>query len=228
MPRTSTQAIVLHCTATLAHQDFRKAEIEAMHKKRGFREIGYHYLITLDGKVEVGRAPDTSVGAHVQNFNDRTLGVAYVGGLRSSDAAPMDTRTPAQLKAMGQLVRDLCKKYPKAVVLGHRDLSVDLDRDGKVEPHEWMKVCPCFDAGAWALTQGLPGGVYRNGRFDRLPPFTAAPVSTKPVSATHAAKNPALQPTAPASQAAPPVSAPPRLTPATGFWAWLVRLFTAA
>jgi N-acetylmuramoyl-L-alanine amidase len=31
-------------------------------------------------------------------------------------------------------------------VVGHRDLSPDLDKDGLVEPHEWMKQCPCFDA----------------------------------------------------------------------------------
>jgi N-acetylmuramoyl-L-alanine amidase len=31
-------------------------------------------------------------------------------------------------------------------VVGHRDLSPDLDHDGVVEPHEWVKQCPCFDA----------------------------------------------------------------------------------
>ena len=31
-------------------------------------------------------------------------------------------------------------------VLGHRDTSPDLDGDGIVEPEEWTKMCPCFDA----------------------------------------------------------------------------------
>lgn len=168
MPRTRTDAIVVHCTATLAHQDFRRAEIAAMHRKRGFKDIGYHYLINLSGKVEVGRAPDNSVGAHVQNFNSTTLGVAYVGGLRSNDAKPMDTRTPAQIQAMADLLRKLIKKYPNAVILGHRDLSPDLDKDGIVEQHEWMKVCPCFDAGPWAKSLGLPGGKYTRNKFVRL------------------------------------------------------------
>lgn len=169
MSRSATDAIVIHCTATLAHQDFRREEIEAMHKRRGFRQIGYHFLIDLDGTVEIGRKPSDSVGAHVQSFNDRTLGIAYVGGLRSADAKPADTRTEAQRAAMEKLCRDLVKKYPKAVILGHRDLSPDLDKDGTVEPQEWMKQCPCFNAGPWARSLSLPGGVYSKGQFRRLP-----------------------------------------------------------
>lgn len=168
MPRKSTEALILHCTATLAHQDFRKDDIEAMHKRRGFKQIGYHYLITLAGKVETGRAPDTSLGAHVQGFNDRTLGIAYVGGLRSADAKPIDTRNEAQTAAMEALCRKLIAKYPSAVILGHRDLSLDRDQDGEVETHEWMKMCPCFNAGPWAKSLGLPGGKYSRGKFVRI------------------------------------------------------------
>ena len=168
MPRKRTDALIIHCTATLAHQDFRRPEIAAMHRKRGFKDIGYHYLINLSGKVEVGRAPDDSIGAHVENFNATTLGVAYVGGLRSADAKPFDTRTPAQTASLEALCRKLLKKYPDAVILGHRDLSPDKDGDGSVEPHEWMKMCPCFDAGPWAKSLGLPGGRYTRGKFVRL------------------------------------------------------------
>ena len=168
MPRLRTDALILHCTATLAHQDFRREEIDAMHRRRGFKGIGYHFLIALDGTIEAGRKPLDSVGSHVRGFNETTLGIAYVGGLRSSDAKPTDTRTPAQTEAMIRLCRDLIKRYPKAVILGHRDLSPDLDNDGVVEPHEWMKSCPCFDAGPWAKSVGLPGARYANGKYYRL------------------------------------------------------------
>jgi N-acetylmuramoyl-L-alanine amidase len=43
------------------------------------------------------------------------------------------------------LVKRMMKKYPKAKVCGHRDLSPDLNRDGKITPNEWTKACPCFD-----------------------------------------------------------------------------------
>lgn len=166
--RIRTDAIVIHCTATLAHQPFNVVAIRAMHKARGFSDIGYGFLIGLNGETWEGRKPIDAVGAHVQGFNATTLGVSYVGGLRSSDAVPIDTRTPSQIEALTALCHKLIKKYPNAVILGHRDLSPDLDHDGVVEPHEWMKQCPCFDAGPWAKSIGLPGASYSNGQYVRL------------------------------------------------------------
>lgn len=166
--RIRTDAIVIHCTATLAHQPFNVAAIRAMHKARGFSDIGYNFLIGLKGETWEGRKPVAAAGAHVQNFNSTTLGFAYVGGLRVEDAKPTDTRNPAQIAAMTALCQRLIKLYPKAVILGHRDLSPDLDRDGVVEPQEYMKMCPCFDAGPWAKSLGLPGARYSNGKYVRL------------------------------------------------------------
>jgi N-acetylmuramoyl-L-alanine amidase len=34
--------------------------------------------------------------------------------------------------------------YPEARVVGHRDLSPDINGNGEVEPIEWTKECPCF------------------------------------------------------------------------------------
>lgn len=168
MNRKSTEAIVLHCTATLAGQPYNANAIREMHKRRGFSDIGYGFLIGLDGEEWEGRKPLQATGAHVRGFNDRTLGVAYVGGLRASDAMPTDTRTPKQIKTMIDLLKRLIKVYPNAVILGHRDLSPDLDGDGVIEPFEFIKICPCFDAGSWAKSVGLPGGKYVNGKFVKL------------------------------------------------------------
>jgi N-acetyl-anhydromuramyl-L-alanine amidase AmpD len=70
--------------------------------------------------------------------------VVYVGGL-DKDGKPKDTRTPEQKLALGKVVKELRQRYPKAEILGHRDLSPDKDHDGVVEPSEWMKACPSFD-----------------------------------------------------------------------------------
>jgi N-acetylmuramoyl-L-alanine amidase len=163
--RLTTKAIVIHCTATLAHQPWTRQGIKQMHLARGFSDIGYHYLIGLNGELWVGRKPDESIGAHVRGFNDDTLAIAYVGGLASSTAKPTDTRTAGQELTMEAICRKMVKKYNGIPILGHRDLSPDLDHDGVVEKHEWLKECPCFDAGLWAKSVGLPGAKYVNGTY---------------------------------------------------------------
>ena len=56
-----------------------------------------------------------------------------------------DTRTDLQKRSLRVLVRVLAADYPIREIVGHRDLSPDLDGDGVVEPEEWVKQCPCFD-----------------------------------------------------------------------------------
>lgn len=168
MNRIATDAIVIHCTATLAGAPYDVSSIRQMHIARGFSDIGYHYLIGLKGEIWEGRKPLWKEGAHVRGFNDTTLGVSYVGGLDAVTAAPTDTRTPLQNKSLEAVLRKLLKKYPKAVILGHRDLSPDLDGDGVVEKHEYMKQCPCFDAGPWAKSLGLPGAKYAFNEYVKL------------------------------------------------------------
>ena len=168
MSRSRTDAIVIHCTATLANAPYDVSSIRQMHIARGFKDIGYHYLIGLKGEIWEGRKPKDSIGAHVSGFNDTTLGVSYVGGLRVSDGHPTDTRTDKQKTSLITLCKKLVKTYPQAVILGHRDLSKDLDLDGVIEPNEYMKMCPCFDAGPWAKSVGLPGGKYSFGKYIKL------------------------------------------------------------
>lgn len=58
--------IVVHCSATRVNQDFPVEALEACHKARGFKSIGYHYYITKDGMVYPCR-PETEVGAHARH-----------------------------------------------------------------------------------------------------------------------------------------------------------------
>lgn len=139
--------IFIHCTATREGQDIDAATIRRWHRDKGWSDIGYHFVIRLDGTIEKGRAEETP-GSHVAGFNTGSIGVVYAGGL-DAQGRPKDTRTPAQEQAMRDLVRALVAAYPGAQVLGHRDISPDRDGDGKVEPHEWLKACPCFDVRQW-------------------------------------------------------------------------------
>ena len=56
-------SIIIHCSATRAGQDIKAKDIDRMHRARGFNQIGYNYVIDLDGTVETGRAL-TVAGAH--------------------------------------------------------------------------------------------------------------------------------------------------------------------
>lgn len=145
-------AIVVHCSATRAGQDIGKSEINRMHVARGFNCIGYNYVVRIDGTVETGRSLQID-GAHCSSkgfsgvsYNKHSIGICYIGGLDKSGKAA-DTRTDAQKKALRELIAKLVKEYPDIKeILGHRDTSPDLDGDGIVEPNEWIKMCPCFDA----------------------------------------------------------------------------------
>lgn len=143
-------AIIIHCSATREGQDFRAADIDKMHRARGFAMIGYNYVIDLDGQVEIGRPLDRD-GAHCSTagfsgkaYNKHSIGICYIGGLDKNGKAK-DTRTLAQKQSMSTLVYRLMEKYPIVEVLGHRDTSPDLNGDGFINRTEWIKECPCFD-----------------------------------------------------------------------------------
>lgn len=132
--------IVIHCSAS-ANGDARVTRdvIDGWHRAKGWRGIGYHYVIEADGRLAVGR-PESEIGAHVAGSNARSIGVCMVGTDRFSFE---------QWDELAVLVRELVERYPGARVLGHRDFSPDQDGDGVIEPWEWFKVCPGFDVAAW-------------------------------------------------------------------------------
>lgn len=136
--------IIIHCSATRAGQDFTATDIDRWHRQRGFRSIGYHFVIRLDGTIEPGR--DVALdGAHCTGWNHRSIGICYIGGL-DRNGRPADTRTEAQREALVRLVEDLRLVFPSLKqVIGHRDTSPDLNGDGIISPDEYIKSCPCFD-----------------------------------------------------------------------------------
>ena len=136
--------IVIHCTASRNGRARALVDIRADHLARGFNEIGYHYVIQPDGHVDVGR-DEEKPGAHAKGYNARSIGVCLVGGLGGPDKLNPGQFTEAAWESLRITVQDLLDRYPEARVVGHRDLSPDLDGDGEVEPHEWIKLCPAFE-----------------------------------------------------------------------------------
>lgn len=138
--------IVIHCSATKETVDYTFEQCIKDHQARGFKQCGYHYFIRRDGTIHTGRSLDM-VGAHVAGHNQASVGICYEGGLDKS-GAPKDTRTAAQKEAIKLCIIEAIEYSDKKVkrITGHRDLSPDLNGNGVVEPNEWVKSCPCFDA----------------------------------------------------------------------------------
>lgn len=123
--------IIVHCSATPEGKHFTVDDIRKWHKAQGWSDIGYHYLIYLDGSIHNGRDVDI-VGAHCTNHNSHSIGVCYIGGVEKDGKTPKDTRTPEQKDSLLYLLKEMKRLYPNAWIYGHRDFAA--------------KACPSFDA----------------------------------------------------------------------------------
>ena len=135
--------IVIHCSATRAGSELTLQQLDIMHRQRGFNGTGYHYYIRRNGKICTGR-PIELAGAHAKGYNAKSVGICYEGGL-DKDGKAADTRTLHQRMALSWMISEMLRRYPGSRLCGHRDLSPDLNGNGVIEPHEWTKMCPCFD-----------------------------------------------------------------------------------
>lgn len=141
--------LTVHCSATQADLDIGAAEIKVMHLQRGFRTIGYHYVIRRDGTVEAGR-PESEVGAHVEGHNQDNLGICMVGGINAAGKGE-NNFTQEQFAALHKLLADKAAQHgiPDSRIQGHRDWFGDTNGDGKIDSRDWFKECPCFDVKPW-------------------------------------------------------------------------------
>jgi N-acetylmuramoyl-L-alanine amidase len=122
--------VIIHCSATPKGRDVKTETIKGWHTDKGWSDIGYHYLIELDGSMYVGR--DVSkIGAHTLGENKGSIGICYVGGMNISMTKPEDTRTDEQKDALRCLITDLKSRFKNLTVHGHYEFSA--------------KACPSFN-----------------------------------------------------------------------------------
>ena len=123
--------IIIHSAYTPAGREHDVEDIRAWHKARGWSDVGYHYVIKLDGTIELGR-PIDKIGAHTKGQNQGSIGICYIGGMSANDRVPEDTRTEAQKISLQMLVQGLNVTFGgNLTVHGHNEFS--------------SKPCPCFD-----------------------------------------------------------------------------------
>ena len=114
--------IIVHCSATPEGKEFSVDDIRRWHLQRGFADIGYHFVIYLDGSVHVGR-PLAKAGAHCKGHNAHSVGVCYIGGCEAHSQKPKDTRTEEQKRSLVRLITELRQQFPKASVHGHSEFT---------------------------------------------------------------------------------------------------------
>lgn len=129
--------IIVHCSATKAGQDIGAEEIGAWHRKQGWSEIGYHYVIRRSGKIEKGRDLEKA-GAHCRGRNRHSIGICLVGGINGA-GNPENNFTAEQFVSLKLLLSELREKFPQTVIHGHCDFAA--------------KACPCFNVREFLLKE---------------------------------------------------------------------------
>lgn len=130
--------ILIHCSDS----PFGSAKvIDEWHRERGFKEIGYHYVIgngngSEPGEIELGR-PLTQVGAHAVGYNSKSIGVCLIGPPFHHD----------QILVAISLVRKLAREYkiPYENVLGHKEVPSGKSKECPVLTMELFREA-LFDA----------------------------------------------------------------------------------
>ena len=131
MARKKTDYIIVHCAATKPSMDIDIKTIDSWHRKRGFFSAGYHYVLTRNGTVQIGRKLD-EVGGHAKGFNHRSIGICLVGGVSEDDHTIAENNfTKEQWVELEKLIEELIRTFPSAKVIGHNQVS--------------KKDCPSFD-----------------------------------------------------------------------------------
>ena len=133
MSADSVRFLVLHCSASRCNQDYSVEQLRRDHKARGFYDIGYHFYIRKDGTMAQHRKL-LEVGAHARPYNRCSIGICYEGGL-DEQGKPCNTLNSLQFERIKELLVVLKRLFPKAEIVGHRDL-----------PGTSPKECPCFEA----------------------------------------------------------------------------------
>ncbi len=134
--------IIFHCADT--HPDWmarhllteKVAEIRRWHvQERGWRDIGYHWVVDRDGANAPGRR-ETEIGAHVEGHNRGTIGICLLGGYGASADDPFAKNyTAAQAEAAKQLIAEIKRRTTIRLVSGHNDYAA--------------KACPGFLVARW-------------------------------------------------------------------------------
>lgn len=103
--------------------------------------------IFISAKMGISNRPDLSnASAHTPVASTKKVSVSATKADSTARDIPKIPVPKWQKHSMRVLILTLLKDYPGCRICGHRDLSPDLNGNGEIEPEEWIKACPCFNA----------------------------------------------------------------------------------
>lgn len=126
---TNKMRMAIHHTVTPADSDpaTRLRGIQAFHMDtNGWCDVGYHFLISLDGQIWEGRELDY-LGAHVGGHNTGNVGVSFIGCFHSSGCMDWTPFTPPEAMIdsaatiVGRITEIFDINIDSTTVKGHRD-----------------------------------------------------------------------------------------------------------
>ena len=124
-------SVVIHATETFTNKNIGAEEIDAIQKKLGEDEVGYHYVIRRDGRLQRGR-PVEKEGSHCPtgNYDKTSIGIVMVGGInRASTEQSFETSsasfTRAQYNTLEQFLQVFYNNFSGGEVFGHSDIEID-------------------------------------------------------------------------------------------------------
>jgi hypothetical protein len=116
--RAETRFIAVRDTLTQADPDIDILEMDIRHCRQGRLGVGYHFLLTVSGDIQLGRDVNT-IGSHSRKFDTNSVAIGVVGGL-DEERSDAFTRTREQQDALLDLTAFLQEFYPTAEVHDQR------------------------------------------------------------------------------------------------------------
>ena len=128
--RRKTERIIIHHAAT--YGDVNAAMIHQWHLNRGWKGIGYHYVVGMTGLIEEGRN-ENSIGSHSgASGNSNSIGICLAGNFM------VNKPTDAQIMALVTLIKDIFSRRGILLIQGHNEVMATAC-PGKFFPMDYIK-----------------------------------------------------------------------------------------
>ena len=153
----NVDSTIIHATETFTNKNIGAEEIEDFAAELGqeeLGEIGYHYVIRRDGRLQRGRSVEQEGDHAPYNFNKTSIGLVMVGGINRASTESLNftnssaSFTRAQYDTLELFLKTFYNHLPGGEVYGHNELKslFSTDTDGEEEPLDEQEFLdPFFD-----------------------------------------------------------------------------------